>query len=242
MKGLHVQVRLQGAAFKGPPYVLHPSGRTARIEEIEIAVKKWAFNRLMTNFMDRFGAQSVSAIRKAIADVQNLERGVVTIHDNDNETVVQNTSLAPALPVLVKTVAAFKKPNPPVAPKLSSSSQPNQRRKIDWQTAVKVTRGISALKTNPASSPSNKSMIPSYSGKSFFEEVLGDDFFQGGGTWLGFGSQMIANNVGVTLFRRVHEVDDVILMCGREPLYLTHDDEMWHPVILRGVYPDGRVD
>ena len=32
------------------------------------------------------------------------------------------------------------------------------------------------------------------------------------------------------------------VQCGRTPLYLTHDDEMWTPVVLQGKHNDGTVD
>jgi hypothetical protein len=79
-------------------------------------------------------------------------------------------------------------------------------------------------------------------GRPAFFEILGDSFFVGGMRWLGFGCPAITESIGTTLYQRVMPTDDMSRMCGKEPLYLTHSDELWEPVKLRSIYKDGTVD
>jgi hypothetical protein len=75
-----------------------------------------------------------------------------------------------------------------------------------------------------------------------FWDMLGADFFKNSGQWVGFTKPSLAGRVGDTLFIRVNTKSEHSVQCGRSPLYLTHDDEDWAPVVLQGKHDDGSID
>jgi hypothetical protein len=130
--------------------------------------------------------------------------------------------------------------------------------------------------TTLATTDAKKDRVGAVAGEISFYSFLGEEFFEGGGGWCGFGkignardlnggapasgAPTMKARIGDTLWARVNvkgvegdknadklgkdergAVDNMVL-CGRSPLYLTHDDDDWAPVVLQGKHADGRVD
>ena len=56
-----------------------------RYKKIVLGVKRWAFNTLKENFLDRFGVQSCALIQHAVREVKHLESKLAIEEADANE-------------------------------------------------------------------------------------------------------------------------------------------------------------
>jgi hypothetical protein len=100
---------------------------------------------------------------------------------------------------------------------------------------------------NPKPSPTKKNKAmqaekPLQFSDSFWA-FLGNSFFKAGGSWCGFaGTPIHPAKIGDKVFLMQEAGHGFSVICGREPLNLSHDDRKWGMATVQGKHSDGSID